>query len=121
MVNFVIEIAAHDDPPEAHLAPESRVEDLFGKLLFRQAFEQGASPLAGASQGIEQRQIGSAVGYLDGAGVPDGGRERLHFCFFEERLVCIDGVLGQCSRPGGTRRNRFNVESRTAWAKAASR
>ena len=55
MVNFVIEVAAHDDPPEAHCTPESRIEDFFIELILRQVFEQGASLRAGANQRIEQR------------------------------------------------------------------
>ena len=95
MVNFVIEIAAHDDPPEAHLTPESRIEDFFIELILRQAFKQDASLRAGANQRIEQRQILCLVGDLDDAGVPDDGIERLHLHFFEEPLVCIDQVLRQ--------------------------
>ena len=84
MVNFVIEIAAHDDPPEAHLTPESRIEDFFIELILRQVFEQSTSLRAGANQCIEQRQIIRPVGYLDGTGVSDDGIERLYLYFFEK-------------------------------------
>src|SRR5262245_6787105 len=75
-LHLVIEIAAHDHPPDGDLAAEPAVEDRLGELRRRQAGDEVRTFAAGLLQPRQQVEVAGARDHARVADVPDHGLQR---------------------------------------------
>jgi len=98
VMDFMVEIAPDNQPPDLDLTDGPIIEDQFWKIFFVQVLNQVRPHLTDTGQGRDYLAILAAAFYLN---YPRFATDRLEtgiFQFLEEPFVAIDQMLGQVGK-----------------------